>query len=64
MLMSLWPPGRNNGKKIMAVRIMKHTMEIIHLTTGENPIQVPFLTFGTLLPAMPPCTVSAVFRLR
>merc|ERR1712057_29514 len=37
---SLMMHGRNNGKKIMAVRIMKHTMEIIHLTTGENPIQI------------------------
>merc|ERR1711869_62232 len=37
---SLMTHGRNNGKKIMAVRIMKHTMEIIHLTTGENPIQI------------------------
>merc|ERR1711988_1991932 len=32
--------GRNNGKKILAVRIMKHCCDIIHLTTGENPIQV------------------------
>merc|ERR1711924_31856 len=30
----------NNGKKILAVRIMKHCCDIIHLTTGENPIQV------------------------
>ena len=27
--------GRNNGKKLMAVRIIKHTFEIIHLLTGE-----------------------------
>jgi small subunit ribosomal protein S5e len=32
--------GRNNGKKIMAVRIIKHTMEIIHLLTDSNPIQI------------------------
>merc|ERR1711901_1517 len=32
--------GRNNGKKILAVRIMKHCCDIIALTTGENPIQV------------------------
>merc|ERR1711908_150629 len=37
---SLMMHGRNNGKKIMAVRIMKHTCDIIHLLTGENPIQV------------------------
>ena len=32
--------GRNNGKKQKAVKIMKQTMELIHLLTGENPIQV------------------------
>merc|ERR1712167_105750 len=37
---SLMMHGRNNGKKILAVRIMKHTCEIINLLTGENPIQV------------------------
>ncbi|CAL9108142.1 unnamed protein product, partial [Musa textilis] len=37
---SLMMHGRNNGKKLMAVRIVKHTMEIIHLLTDANPIQV------------------------
>ncbi|KAA8497970.1 40S ribosomal protein S5 [Porphyridium purpureum] len=32
--------GRNNGKKVMATRIVKHTFEIIHLLTDENPVQV------------------------
>ncbi|CAF1515524.1 unnamed protein product [Didymodactylos carnosus] len=32
--------GRNNGKKLLAVRIVRHTFEIIHLLTGENPLQV------------------------
>eukprot|EP01063_Lacrimia_lanifica_P004113 TRINITY_DN122_c0_g1_i4.p2 TRINITY_DN122_c0_g1~~TRINITY_DN122_c0_g1_i4.p2 ORF type:complete len:191 (+),score=95.08 TRINITY_DN122_c0_g1_i4:51-623(+) len=32
--------GRNNGKKIQACRIMKHTFEIIHLMTEQNPVQV------------------------
>lgn len=32
--------GRNNGKKQMAVKIIKQTLELIHLITGENPIQV------------------------
>merc|ERR1711928_23431 len=32
--------GRNNGKKLMAVRIARHAFEIIHLLTGENPLQV------------------------
>merc|ERR1711915_131933 len=37
---SLMMHGRNNGKKLMAVRIVKHAMEIIHLITDQNPIQV------------------------
>ena len=37
---SLMMHGRNNGKKLMTVRIIKHSFEIIHLTTGDNPLQV------------------------
>lgn len=37
---SLMMKGRNNGKKLMTVRIVKHSFEIIHLLTGENPLQV------------------------
>merc|ERR1712072_1302900 len=37
---SLMMHGRNNGKKLLAVRIIKHTLEIIHLLTDQNPIQV------------------------
>ncbi|XP_028101707.1 40S ribosomal protein S5-like [Camellia sinensis] len=37
---SLMMHGRNNGKKLMAVRIVKHAMEIIHLLTDLNPIQI------------------------
>merc|ERR1712042_195684 len=37
---SLMMHGRNNGKKLMTVRIVRHAFEIIHLLTGENPIQV------------------------
>ena len=32
--------GRNNGKKAMAVRIVQHAFEIVHLLTDSNPIQV------------------------
>jgi hypothetical protein len=32
---SLMAHGRNNGKKLMTVRIVKHAFEIIHLLTGE-----------------------------
>merc|ERR1712194_797974 len=37
---SLMMHGRNNGKKLMAVRIVKHAFEIIHLLTDQNPLQV------------------------
>nr|CAX77709.1 Ribosomal protein S5a [Schistosoma japonicum] len=32
--------GRNNGKKDKAMNILKHTFEIIHLLSGENPTHV------------------------
>jgi len=32
--------GRNTGKKILAIRIVKHAFELIHLSTGLNPVQV------------------------
>ncbi|EDL75777.1 ribosomal protein S5, isoform CRA_a [Rattus norvegicus] len=34
---SMMMHGRNNGKKLMTVRIVKHAFEIIHLLTGEWP---------------------------
>jgi len=37
---SLMMHGRNNGKKIKAVNIVKHAFEIIHLLTDQNPLQV------------------------
>lgn len=37
---SMMMHGRNNGKKLKAVRIVKHSFEIIHLLTGKNPVQV------------------------
>ncbi|KAJ3126230.1 ribosomal protein S5 [Nowakowskiella sp. JEL0407] len=37
---SLMMHGRNNGKKLMAARIVKHAFEIIHLNTDQNPIQI------------------------
>jgi len=40
MVCSMMRYGRNNGKKVMAVRIMRHAMEIIHLLTEQNPVQV------------------------
>ena len=32
--------GRQNGKKQIAARIVKQTLELIHLLTGKNPIQI------------------------
>lgn len=37
---SLMMHGKNNGKKLLAVRIVKHAMELIHLSTEKNPLQV------------------------
>ena len=32
---SMMMHGRNNGKKLMTVTIVKHSFEIMHLLTGE-----------------------------
>ena len=37
---SLQFAGRNTGKKAKAIRVVRHAFEIIHLLTGENPIEV------------------------
>lgn len=37
---SMMMHGRNNGKKQLAVKILKQTFDIIHLLTDANPIQV------------------------
>jgi len=36
----LMKKGRNAGKKVQACRIIQHTLEIIHLLTDQNPVQV------------------------
>ena len=36
----LMRPGRNTGKKHLAYNIVKRAFEIIHIKTGENPLQV------------------------
>jgi small subunit ribosomal protein S5e len=56
---SLMMHGRNNGKKIMAVRIVKHTMEIIHLLTDANPIQIIVDAIINRYPLLPFSTRSA-----
>ena len=40
--------GRNNGKKLLAVRIVAHAFEIIHLLTDQNPIQVGTTSLFTI----------------
>ncbi|VDP08528.1 unnamed protein product [Soboliphyme baturini] len=35
LVCSLMMHGRNNGKKLMAIRIVKHAFEIINLQTGD-----------------------------
>ncbi|MEM1605256.1 MAG: 30S ribosomal protein S7 [Fervidicoccaceae archaeon] len=36
----LMSPGKNTGKKQLAINIVKQAFEIIHIRTNENPIQV------------------------
>merc|ERR1711981_727617 len=40
LLNDLMQKGRNNGKKMLSMRIVKHAFEIIHVMTGENPVQI------------------------
>merc|ERR1719215_2283282 len=42
--------GRNNGKKQLAIRTVKQTMELIYLLTGLNPIQVLIEAIGNCGP--------------
>jgi small subunit ribosomal protein S5e len=32
--------GRNSGKKLKAMRIMRSALEIMHLLTDQNPLQI------------------------
>ena len=47
---SLMMKGRNNGKKLLALRIVAHAFEIIHLLTDQNPIQVRLPVLSMLCP--------------
>jgi small subunit ribosomal protein S7 len=40
LINKLMRPGKNAGKKALAINIVKNAFEIIHLKTGRNPIQV------------------------
>lgn len=50
---SMMMHGRNNGKKLLAVKIVKHSFEIIHLLTGE----VSHLSLSKRF--WPPCSYSS-----
>ncbi|MCS7113237.1 MAG: 30S ribosomal protein S7 [Nitrososphaerota archaeon] len=36
----LMRPGKNTGKKIKAIKIVKNTFDLVYLKTGRNPIEV------------------------
>jgi len=40
LLNNLMRPGKNAGKKAKVINILKHTLEIIYLRTGRNPVEV------------------------
>ena len=40
---SMMMHGRNNGKKLLTMRIIQHAFEIIHLLTGEVQLCLDFL---------------------
>ena len=40
LINNLMRPGSSAGKKTRAINLVKNALEIIHLRTGENPIQV------------------------
>lgn len=52
---SMMMHGRNNGKKLMTVRIVKHAFEIIHLLTGEVRFIHSYQSFIT-------CDTATLFR--
>merc|ERR1711939_329636 len=47
---SLMMNGRNNGKKLMAVRIVAHAFEIIHIMTDQNPSKLLLTPLSTADP--------------
>nr|CAD28611.1 40S ribosomal protein s5 [Polytomella sp. Pringsheim 198.80] len=58
---SLMMHGRNNGKKLMAVRIVKHAFDIIHLMTERTPFRLPLMLLLTVvLVKMLPASVLPV----
>eukprot|EP00163_Fabomonas_tropica_P005358 TRINITY_DN1486_c0_g1_i1.p1 TRINITY_DN1486_c0_g1~~TRINITY_DN1486_c0_g1_i1.p1 ORF type:complete len:201 (+),score=75.32 TRINITY_DN1486_c0_g1_i1:22-603(+) len=61
---ALMKKGRNNGKKLMAVRIVKHAFEIIHLLTDKNPIQILVDAIQNAGPREDSCRVGSAGTVR
>jgi small subunit ribosomal protein S5e len=40
LVCSMMMHGRNSGKKLMAIRIVRSAFDIMHLMTGKNPVQL------------------------
>lgn len=40
LINNLMRPGKNSGKKAKAANIVKQALEIIHLRTGKNPVEI------------------------
>ena len=40
LINNLMRPGKNAGKKARAIKFVKNAFEIIHLETGQNPMQI------------------------
>jgi small subunit ribosomal protein S7 len=40
LINNLMRPGKNAGKKVRAINFVKNALEIIHLRTGQNPVQI------------------------
>lgn len=40
LINNLMRPGKNAGKKLRAIKVVKNAFEIISLRTGQNPIEV------------------------
>ena len=40
LCVALMMHGRNSGKKMKAMRIIRSTLDIIHVLTDQNPIQI------------------------
>jgi len=56
--------GRNNGKKIMAMRHVQQCLELIHLQTDKNPLQVLVDAVSNAGPREDSCRVGSAGVIR